>query len=167
MSSRVVSGGCGSVGRSLDCSWAVKNELLQCRSGRRRGFNPCIGQIPWRGVWQPTPVFLPGKFHGQRSLTDYSPWDCKESDMTKATEHTQGGLLTGNQWTWVFSRAFMLIIVWRNLLWAPCYVNAWLLLFTSCHVPSVSSWHFPWQASHVGEPYLIVHHGKRDCLFHS
>ena len=120
----------------------------------------------WEGNGYPL-QFLPGEFHGQRSLTDYSPWDCKESDMTKATEHTQGGLLTGNQWTWVFSRAFMLIIVWRNLLWAPCYVNAWLLLFTSCHVPSVSSWHFPWQASHVGEPYLIVHHGKRDCLFHS
>ena len=29
-----------------------------------------------------TPVFLPGEFHGQRSLEGYSPWDCKESDMT-------------------------------------------------------------------------------------
>ena len=34
---------------------------------------------------QPTPVFLPGKFHGQRSLVGYSPWGCKESDTT---EHT-------------------------------------------------------------------------------
>ena len=33
--------------------------------------------------WQPTPVFLPGEFHGQRSLVGYSPWDHKESDMTK------------------------------------------------------------------------------------
>ena len=32
--------------------------------------------------WQPTPVFLPGKFHGQRLLVDYSPWGHKESDMT-------------------------------------------------------------------------------------
>ena len=31
--------------------------------------------------WQPTPIFLPGEFHGQRSLTGYTPWDHKESDM--------------------------------------------------------------------------------------
>ena len=39
-----------------------------------------VGLIPWRGKWQPTPVFLPGKFHGQRSFIEYSPWDRKESD---------------------------------------------------------------------------------------
>ena len=37
----------------------------------------------WRKKWQPTPVLLPGKFHGQRSLVGYSPWDPKESDTTK------------------------------------------------------------------------------------
>ena len=37
---------------------------------------------------QPTPVFLPGKFHGQRSLADYSPWGRKKSDMTEHTYHT-------------------------------------------------------------------------------
>ena len=36
----------------------------------------------WRRKWQPTPVLLPGKFQGQRSLVGYSPWGCKESDMT-------------------------------------------------------------------------------------
>ena len=35
----------------------------------------------------PTPVFLPGESHGQRSLAGYSPWGCKESDSTAATEH--------------------------------------------------------------------------------
>ena len=40
-------------------------------------------KIPWRRKWQPTPVFLPGKSHGQRSLVGYSPWGCKESDTTK------------------------------------------------------------------------------------
>jgi len=39
--------------------------------------------IPWRREWQPTPVFLPGEFHGQRSLAGYSPWICKELDMTE------------------------------------------------------------------------------------
>ena len=37
----------------------------------------------WRRKWQPTPVFLPGKSHGQRSLVGYSPWGRKESDMTE------------------------------------------------------------------------------------
>ena len=34
--------------------------------------NPCVGKIPWRRKWQPTPIFLPGESHGQRSLADYS-----------------------------------------------------------------------------------------------
>ena len=38
---------------------------------------------PWRRTWQPTPVFLPGEAHGQRSLAGYSSWGCKESDMTE------------------------------------------------------------------------------------
>ena len=40
----------------------------------RRGFDPWVWKIPWRRQWQSTSVFLPGKFHGQRSLTGYSPW---------------------------------------------------------------------------------------------
>ena len=46
-------------------------------------FNPWVGTIPWRRKWQPTPVLLPGKSHGWRSLVGYSPWGCKESDMTE------------------------------------------------------------------------------------
>ena len=45
-------------------------------------FDPWVGKIPWSRKW-PAPVFLPGKFHGQRSLVGYSPWDCKESDTTE------------------------------------------------------------------------------------
>ena len=40
---------------------------------------------PLEKEWQPTPVFLPGEFHGQRSLEGYSPWSHKESDMTEVT----------------------------------------------------------------------------------
>ena len=43
---------------------------------------PELGRFPWRREWQPTPVFLPRKSHGQRSLVGYSPWGHKESDMT-------------------------------------------------------------------------------------
>ena len=46
-------------------------------------FNPWVRKIPWRRTWQPTPVFLPEKFQGQRSLAGYSPWSHKELDMTK------------------------------------------------------------------------------------
>ena len=40
-------------------------------------FDPWIWKIPWIRKWQPTPIFLPGKSHKQRSLVGYSPWDCK------------------------------------------------------------------------------------------
>ena len=40
-------------------------------------------EIPWRRKWQPTPVFLPGRFHGLRRLVGYSPWGHKESDVTE------------------------------------------------------------------------------------
>ena len=40
-------------------------------------------KIHWRSKWQPTPVLLPGKSHGQRSLVGYSPWGRKESDTTE------------------------------------------------------------------------------------
>ena len=40
-----------------------------------------------RRAWQPTPVFLPGKSPGQRSLVGYGPWGCIESDTAEATEH--------------------------------------------------------------------------------
>ena len=54
---------------------------LQCR---RPKFNPWVGKIPWRRKWQPTPVFLPGKSHGQRSLEGgYSSLSHKQSDMTE------------------------------------------------------------------------------------
>ena len=49
---------------------------LQCGSP---GFDPWVGKIPWRRKWQSTPVLLPGKSHGQRSLVGYSPWGRKES----------------------------------------------------------------------------------------
>ena len=44
--------------------------------------------IPWRRERQPTPVFLPGEFHGQKRLVGYSPMGRKKSDMTKQLTHT-------------------------------------------------------------------------------
>ena len=54
---------------------------------RRLGLNPWVRRITWGKKWQPIPVFLPGKFHGQEHLVDYSPWGRKESDMTDPRAH--------------------------------------------------------------------------------
>ena len=43
----------------------------------------CVRKIPWRREWLPTPVFLPGESHRQRSLVGYSPWGHEESDTTE------------------------------------------------------------------------------------
>ena len=53
-----------------------------CLECRKPGIDTLIGKIPWRRIWLPTPLFLPGDFHGQMSLAGYSPWRCKESDTT-------------------------------------------------------------------------------------
>ena len=55
---------------------------------RRHGFDPWVGKKPWRRKWQPNPVFLPGKFHGQRSLLSYSPWGPKRVGPNLAHTHT-------------------------------------------------------------------------------
>ena len=53
-----------------------------------KGSDPWVGKIRWRRAWRPTPVFLPGESHGERSLAGHSPRGCHESDATEATEHT-------------------------------------------------------------------------------
>ena len=50
---------------------------------RRHGFDPQVGKISCRRKWQPTPVLLPGEFHGLRRLVGYSPRSRKESDTTE------------------------------------------------------------------------------------
>ena len=56
---------------------------------RRCGFYPWVGKIPWRRAWQPTPVFLPGKSHRQRSLVGYRPWGCQRVRHNLVTKHQQ------------------------------------------------------------------------------
>ena len=59
--------------------------------------DPWVRKIPWRREWLPTPVFLPGEFHGQRSLVGYSPWGCKELDMTEQLTFTLSHFFIGKQ----------------------------------------------------------------------
>ena len=55
---------------------------------RGPGFNPWVRKKPWKRKWHPTPVLLPGKSHGRRSLVGYSPWGRKESDTTERLHFT-------------------------------------------------------------------------------
>ena len=65
---------------SLPGGSVLNNLPFQCRRCR---FHPWAGKVPWRRKWQPTPVFLPGKYHGQRGLAGCSRWGLKEMDLTK------------------------------------------------------------------------------------
>ena len=57
----------------------------QCRRCKWLKFDPWVRKISWRRAWQPTPVFLPGESHRQRSLVGYSLWGPKESDRAEVT----------------------------------------------------------------------------------
>ena len=59
--------------------------FLQCR---RHRFDPWIGKISWNRKWQPIPVFLPGKFYGQRILVNCSPWVTKNQSWLSMHEDT-------------------------------------------------------------------------------
>ena len=63
-----------------------KEPACECK---RRGFDPWVRKIPWRRKWQLTPVFLPGKSHGQRSLAGYSPRGCKRVGHDSVTKQQQ------------------------------------------------------------------------------
>ena len=65
-----------------------KESGCQCRRHKRWWYDPRVGKIPWRRKLQPTPVFLPGEFHGQRSQVGGSPWGHKELDTTEQLTHT-------------------------------------------------------------------------------
>ena len=59
----------------------MKNPPVNVGDAGDMGLIPGSGRAPGKGNGNPVPVFLPGKFHGQRSLVGYSPWGCKESNM--------------------------------------------------------------------------------------
>ena len=61
----------------------AKNPSANACRHKRCEFDLWVRKIPWRRKWQPTPVFLLGESHGQRSLAGYSPRGRKESDMTE------------------------------------------------------------------------------------
>ena len=67
---------------NLDRVLKAETSLCWQMSVQSYGFSSSHAQM-WRRKWQPTPLLLPGKSHGRRSLVGYSPWGCEESDMTE------------------------------------------------------------------------------------
>ena len=90
------------------------------------GFNPWVGEIPWRREWQPTPVFLPGESHEQRSLAGCSPWGHKESDTTEWLTHS------------LMSFGNCVCLVTTPL------VNVWNASVTLCCAPALWKQSLPW-----------------------
>ena len=72
---------------SLGLVLMVKKTCLPAQRCTRHGFDPRARESPWRRAWQPTPIFLPGESHGQRSLAVYTLWGRKESDTTERLTH--------------------------------------------------------------------------------
>ena len=100
-----------------------KEPACQCRKHKRSRFHPWVRKIPWRRKWLPTPVFLPGKSHGQRSLAGYSPRGCKESDTTEWVERTH------TSW-----HIYCMCVVWScsaPSLGYKCCVSQMFTVFTS------------------------------------
>ena len=75
------------------------------------------GSIPWGRKWQPTPVFLPGEFHGQRSLAGYSPWGRKEQDTTEQLTRFQ------SIWYWAKLKFFNQVMLMRTQTWKRFYMQ--------------------------------------------
>ena len=61
----------------------VKSPPTNAKRHRRCRFSPWFGKKPWEREWLLTPEFLPGEFHGQRSMAGYSPWGHKELDVAE------------------------------------------------------------------------------------
>ena len=69
---------------------SLVSQTVKCLQCGRLRFNPWVGKILWRRKRQPTPVPLPGKSHGGRSLVGYGPWGRKKSDTTERLNKTKG-----------------------------------------------------------------------------
>ena len=92
-------------------SSVVAQKVKRLPTMRRPRFDPCVGNIPWRRKWQPTPVFLPGKSHGQRSLVGYSPQGRQDWATSLSLSYTViwmslGNRLSERSWTWKYIISF-------------------------------------------------------------
>ena len=95
-----------------------KESTCQCRRCR---LNPWVRKNPWRRKWHPTPVFLSGKFHGQRNLAGYIPWSPKRFGHNLATEQKRFTLKKNEN---VFENIHLQFFLRQ---FCSCQVLKWLL----------------------------------------
>ena len=108
----------------------VMNNLL-CRRHKRCRFGSWVGMILWNRKWKPAPVFLPGRFHGQRNLVGHNPWGRTESDTAEHTlifpSHVPGTdcaqQLSFQPHNFAFSKADIVQLT-LNYTWFP-WLNIW------------------------------------------
>ena len=127
-----------------------KESAFQCRGPKRCMFNPWVRKIPWKRKWQLAPVFLPGKFHGQRSLVDYSPLGHKEWNMTEheCTYINKCIYMVGPPYTWVPHPWIQPALDWKYLgkrnskkyqkaiwiCWTGNYLHSIYIVFTTIYI---------------------------------
>ena len=150
----------------------VKNQPANAAGPRDAGFDPWVRKIPWSQKWQLTPVFLPGKFHGWRSVTSDSPWDCRVGHDW-VTEHIHQSLrTTDNGFSSVvstqYSKTFRFLL--KLLLWsfdppaisrAQSYFSSWVthlshpeaLGYFFLHLPPSPATQLPW--AHLDETSVV------------
>ena len=116
------------LGKHLEAYWEESkcHAMFACCSiwtGCRHAtsFSTSQGWCYWIKTWQPTPVSLPGKFHGQSSLVGYSPWGHKELDMTEATEHMQAYVVSSVSY-WQWHRRARVNKIPHCLCWISCMI---------------------------------------------
>jgi len=105
-----------------------KESACQCLRLKRPAFYSWVRKIPWRRKWQPTLVFLPRKFHGQKILVGYSPWCREESDTTEHTHTFYIPRLSCSRWQLLSSFAACGIFSWLVAAFELLVVTYWDLV---------------------------------------
>ena len=70
------------IGMGFPRWYSGKQSDCQCRRCKRQSLDPWVRKLTWRRKWQPTPVFLPGESHGERSLAGHSPQGHKKTRLS-------------------------------------------------------------------------------------
>ena len=101
------------------------HRILTAKSIRHTQFDPSVWKILKRRARQPTPVFLPGESHGQRSLVGYSPQHRKKSDMTKATQHATHILISNTKQAYFYDSVFFFFFLFLFVSWLFFLLLLW------------------------------------------
>ena len=138
-----------------------KESSCQCR---RHVFDFWVGITPWRRKWLPTLVFLPGKFHGQRSLVGYSSWLHKESDTI---ENADTHIPTGNALKSCFETvgnffSVIIVCIWCG---AITYLS-WFIMFASLSSLNYMSFiRVIWKSVKISPHWLLLTEDTDDHLY--